>query len=73
MYYQAIGRGVINGHSQLTSQRQFDSVRKRAQCIASSTVGGSLGSGMSGERSASSINGTRRCGNEYVGVVVLRV
>ena len=56
VYFRAIGRGVINGRSQLTSQRQFDSVRKRSQCIASSIVGVSLGSGMSGERSASFIN-----------------
>ena len=73
MYFQAIGRGVINGRSQLTSQRQLDSVRKRAQCIASSTVGGSLGSGMCGGRSAGFINWTRRCGSKYLGVVVLRL
>ena len=44
---QALGRHGINGRSKLTSQRQFASVRRRAQCfatvIASSTVGGSLG------------------------------
>ena len=44
---RALGRDVINGRSHLTSQRQFTSVRGRAQCIesviASSSVGGSLG------------------------------
>ena len=46
-YDRARGRDVINGRSKLTSQRQFASVREKAQCIASviasSTVGGSLG------------------------------
>ena len=46
-YDRALGRDIINGRSKLTSQRQFASVRGRAQCIASviasNTVGGSLG------------------------------
>ena len=70
---RAIGHDVINGRSQRTAQGQFNSVRERAQCIASSTVGGSLGSGMSGGRSAGFINWTRRCGSKYLGVVVLRL
>ena len=36
-YDRALGRDVINGRSKLTSQRQFASVRGRAQCIASVT------------------------------------
>ena len=70
---RAIGHDVINGRSQRTAQGQFNSVRERAQCIASSTGGGSLGSGMSGGRSAGFINWTRRCGSKYLGVVVLRL
>ena len=53
---RAIGHDVINGRSQRTAQGQFNSVREQAQCIASSTVGGSLGSGMSVGRSAGFIN-----------------
>ena len=40
---RATGRDVIDGLSKLTSQRQFASVRERARCIESCTVGGSLG------------------------------
>ena len=44
---QELGRHGINGRSKLTSQQQFASVGRRAQCftieITSSTVGGSLG------------------------------
>ena len=47
-YDRALGHDVINGRSKLTSHRQFASVLGQAQCIASviasSTVGGSLGS-----------------------------
>ena len=57
-YDRALGHDVINGRSKLTSQRQFASVRGRNSAsrvchvlaprflgfIASSTVGGSLGS-----------------------------
>ena len=37
-YDRAFGRDVINGRSQLTSQRQSASVRGQAQCIASFMV-----------------------------------
>ena len=37
-YDQALGRDVTNGRSKLTSQRQFASIRGRAQCIASVIV-----------------------------------
>ena len=65
---RAIGHDVINGRSQRTAKGQFNSVRERASCIASSTVGGSLGSGMSGGRSAGFINWTRRCGSKYLSI-----
>ena len=47
-YDRVLGRDVINGRSKPTSQRQFASIRRRAQkqncfVIASSTMGESLG------------------------------
>ena len=42
-YDRETGCNLINGHPKLMSRRQFASVEEWAWCIASSTVGGSLG------------------------------